>query len=175
MLVVSCGKKKVTTDPNADQAVTDTMDTATDMVDTAADTATEEDVAMDASEDEANREAAAMAQAEDDFINIDLYFDYDSSVIQDSAMGIIENKANWLLANTNVTVVIEGHCDERGTTEYNLALGDRRAARVKSTLMNLGVDSARIKTLSYGEERPIVMGHSEAAWSKNRRAHFVIK
>ena len=78
------------------------------------------------------------------------------------------------MANTNVSVIIEGHCDERGTNEYNMALGDRRASSAKSFLVDLGVESRRLTTISYGEEKPIDPAHNEAAWAKNRRAHFVI-
>jgi peptidoglycan-associated lipoprotein len=76
--------------------------------------------------------------------------------------------------NTFATVTIEGHCDERGTDEYNIALGERRANSAKRYLVNLGVDSSRLETVSYGEEKPVDSGHNEAAWKKNRRAHFVI-
>lgn len=176
MLVVSCGKKKVQTDPNADQTMTTDATATDDSMASDTNMSTEEDVAMtDASQDDATNNADAMAQAEDDFVNTDIHFDYDSSVIMDSETATLESKADWLRANSGVSIVIEGHCDERGTTEYNLALGDRRAARVKSFLVNLGIDASRIKTISYGEERPVAMGHMESAWSKNRRAHFVIK
>ncbi|GAB6095144.1 hypothetical protein JCM14469_13960 [Desulfatiferula olefinivorans] len=176
MLVVSCGKKEVQTDPAADQAVTDTTDAVEEPADAAVDTATEESLAQaQAAEEAARKEAEALAQAANDFISVDVYFDYDSSVILDSEISILESKADWLLANADATIIVEGHCDERGTTEYNLALGDRRAERAKSFLVNLGVDASRITTISYGEERPVAMGHNEAAWSKNRRAHFVIK
>ena len=77
--------------------------------------------------------------------------------------------------NPRTRVIIEGHCDERGTNEYNLALGDRRAFSAKTFLVDLGIDEARISTVSYGEERPLVRGEDEDAWAQNRRAHFVIK
>lgn len=177
MLMVSCAKKTVDTEPAEDPAATaaeDTTDTD-EAMDADTDTTTEEDMAAMAAEEQARKEAEALAQAEDDFISIDVYFDYDSSVIQDSQISVMEAKADFLRGNTDVTIIVEGHCDERGTTEYNLALGDRRAARVKSFLMDLGIDSSRIETISYGEERPKALGHNEAAWAKNRRAHFVIK
>ena len=99
-----------------------------------------------------------------------VYFDYDSSDILDSQRTTLEAKAAWMKANPNAKLTIEGHCDERGTSEYNLALGDRRAARAKSFLKKLGVSSDRMDTVSYGEEKPAVVGHTEEAWSKNRRA-----
>jgi peptidoglycan-associated lipoprotein len=177
MLVVSCGKKEVQTDPALDAAAEETVtDAVEEPADAAVDTATEEAMAQaQAAEEAARKEAEALAQAVNDFISVDVYFDYDSSVIVDSEISILESKADWLLANIDANIIIEGHCDERGTTEYNLALGDRRAERAKSFLVNLGVDPARITTISYGEERPVAMGHNETSWAKNRRAHFLIK
>ena len=83
-------------------------------------------------------------------------------------------KAEWMRENPNATVTIEGHCDERGTNEYNLALGDRRAESAKAFLTDLGIDSSRLTTISYGEERPVDPRSDEEAWAKNRRAHFVV-
>jgi peptidoglycan-associated lipoprotein len=83
-------------------------------------------------------------------------------------------KAAWLRANPNAAVTIEGHCDERGTNEYNLALGDRRADSAKSYLVDLGIAASRLTTVSYGEERPVCSQQNEECWSKNRRAHFVV-
>jgi peptidoglycan-associated lipoprotein len=80
----------------------------------------------------------------------------------------------WLKANPRAQVTVEGHCDERGTSEYNLGLGDRRAKAVREYLVAAGVDGGRIRTISYGKERPFVQGHDESAWRWNRRAHFVI-
>ena len=82
--------------------------------------------------------------------------------------------ANWLRSNAGYNLLIEGHCDERGTEQYNLALGDRRANTAKEYLMTLGIDAGRIRTVSYGEERPFDEGHDDAAWAKNRRAHLVL-
>ena len=84
-------------------------------------------------------------------------------------------KEYYMKNNTGDSVIIEGHCDERGTNEYNLALGERRAESAKKYLVNLGIDASRLETVSYGEERPVDSGSNEAAWKKNRRAHFVIK
>ena len=82
--------------------------------------------------------------------------------------------ADWLKKNGQYSLLVEGHCDERGTEQYNLALGDKRANTAKEYLMTLGVDGSRIRTVSYGEERPFDPGHDEAAWAKNRRAHLVL-
>ncbi|MCX7635802.1 MAG: peptidoglycan-associated lipoprotein Pal [Syntrophales bacterium] len=104
----------------------------------------------------------------------DIHFDFDQSTLRPDARAILKEHAAWLLKNPGVSVLIEGHCDERGTNEYNLALGDRRANETMKYLVELGVAKERIKTISYGEERPLDPGHNEAAWAKNRRAHFVI-
>ncbi|MDY0359873.1 MAG: peptidoglycan-associated lipoprotein Pal [Desulforegulaceae bacterium] len=109
------------------------------------------------------------------FSDVNIYFGFDSSEISEEARAILEEKAQWLMENKNVKITVEGHCDERGTTQYNLALGERRAESVKTYLVALGVDSSRILTISYGEERPAVNGSGDDAWSKNRRAEFVIE
>lgn len=109
------------------------------------------------------------------FVNEDIYFAFDSSALSQDAKHTLLRKEYWMKNNTGASVTIEGHCDERGTNEYNLALGERRAVSAKNYLVNLGIDKAKIDTVSYGEERPVDTGHNEAAWAKNRRAHFVIK
>lgn len=103
----------------------------------------------------------------------DIRFDYDSAALSSMAQDILRQKAEWLRNHPGVSVVIEGHCDERGTNEYNLALGDRRAESAKSFLTHLGISPSRLTTISYGEERPLDPGSNERAWRKNRRAHFV--
>jgi peptidoglycan-associated lipoprotein len=99
-----------------------------------------------------------------------VFFDYDSVVLSPEATGVLDQQAAWLQQYPNVIVTIEGHADERGTREYNLALGDRRANAVKNYLLALGVPPGRLLTISYGEERPADPGHDEAGWSQNRRA-----
>jgi len=106
------------------------------------------------------------------FINQDIFFEFDSSTLSSKAQGILKAKAEWMARNPHLNIVIEGHCDDRGTTEYNLALGERRAESVKRYLQDLGVAESRIRTISYGEERPLDPGNDEEAWAKNRRAHF---
>ncbi len=114
-------------------------------------------------------------QAEmEEFINEYIYFDYDSAALTPRAQDILRKKAAWLRKYPGKSVIIEGHCDERGTTEYNLALGDRRAEAARKFLITLGIASSRMTTISFGEERPIDPGHTESAWRKNRRAQFVI-
>jgi len=113
--------------------------------------------------------------ARERFLNEHIYFAYDSSTLTSRSQDILRQKAAWLRQNPGSSVIIEGHCDERGTTEYNLALGDRRANSVKRFLVNLGIGPSRLITVSYGEERPVDPGHSERAWALNRRAQLVIQ
>ncbi len=103
-----------------------------------------------------------------------VFFDFDKSDIRPDARETIDKLAVWLGANPSVTLTIEGHADERGTTEYNLALGERRASSVRDYLIALGVSANRLSTISYGEERPAVSGQGEWAWSQNRRGVFVV-
>jgi peptidoglycan-associated lipoprotein len=99
-----------------------------------------------------------------------VFFDYDSVVLNAEATRVLDGQAAWLKQYPDVVITIEGHADERGTREYNLALGDRRANAVRNYLMALGIDQERILTISYGEERPADPGHDESAWAQNRRA-----
>ena len=104
----------------------------------------------------------------------DINFEYDSYVISSSELPKINAVGNYLRQNGEIKVVAEGHCDERGTVEYNLALGQKRAEAVKAYLVKMGIDGGRIRTISFGAEVPVDPGHTEAAWAKNRRAHFKI-
>jgi len=103
-----------------------------------------------------------------------IYFAFDSYALTSSSRDALKRTAQWLKDNSSASVQIEGHCDERGTTEYNLALGERRANATKEYLTRLGVDNSKLSIISYGEERPLDPGHDESAWSKNRRAAFVV-
>ena len=103
-----------------------------------------------------------------------VFFDYDKSDIKAEGRQVLQRQADWLKKYGNVTVTVEGHCDERGTREYNLALGERRANAVKKMLVALGVAPNRVSTISYGKERPAVVGSNEAAWAQNRRGVTVI-
>lgn len=127
---------------------------------------------------EAKRKAeeAAMLKkaAMQKFVNEDVYFDFDDAAIRADARETLKDKVEWLKANTGESVTIEGHCDERGTEAYNLALGERRAQSIKTFLVNAGIDKSRLQTVSYGEEKPVDPGKNEAAWAKNRRGHFRI-
>lgn len=104
----------------------------------------------------------------------DAFFAYDASTLDEAAQEALRQSANWLRENAAYNLMIEGHCDERGTEQYNLALGDRRAETAAAFLAAQGVDRSRISTVSYGEERPFETGSNEAAWSQNRRAHLVL-
>ena len=103
-----------------------------------------------------------------------VFFAFDRSDISPEARQILTRQADWLRRYPNVTVTIEGHCDERGTREYNLALGERRAQAVKNVLVASGIPASRISTISYGKERPAVVGSSEEAYAQNRRAVTVV-
>ena len=105
----------------------------------------------------------------------DIYFDFDRSEIRPDARTLLENNAQWLKVNPRARVKIEGNCDERGTTEYNLALGQRRAEATKRFLAAMGVDASRLSTISYGKERPVCVEHKEDCWWKNRRSHFLME
>jgi peptidoglycan-associated lipoprotein len=105
----------------------------------------------------------------------DALFDYDKSSIRPDAKLNLDENAKWLKANPNAALTIEGHCDERGTGEYNLGLGQRRAKAAKDYLVSAGIDAKRIKIISYGKERPFLPGHDESSWKWNRRAHFVLQ
>ena len=122
----------------------------------------------------ARKEREEIAEQER-FINEHIHFEFDKSRLLPEAKEILRKNAKWLSAHPDVSVIIQGHCDERGTNEYNMALGDRRSHSTKTYLVDLGVAPERLTTITYGEERPLDPGHNEAAWAKNRRAQFVIK
>jgi len=174
---VSCAKKTVVSDATTieDQAKVEAEAAA------AAKAKSEEEAARIAQEnlndqmasEKALKEAKIMA-AKNRFENQDIHFEYDSSELSSMAKMMLKEKAAWLKTSYNVVVTIEGHCDERGTTEYNLALGERRANTAKTYLVNLGISASRLKTISYGEEQPLDSNKTESSFQKNRRAHFAI-
>jgi len=125
---------------------------------------TEEEMFLQKSLDQINREKPLGT----------VYFDYDRALIRDDARPVLEANASWLSKFRTVKILIEGHCDERGTEEYNLALGEKRAKSTQDYLLSLGVASDRIKIISYGKSQPINPGHDEAAWQMNRRAQFLV-
>jgi peptidoglycan-associated lipoprotein len=188
LFTVSCAKKVVQSEPVAEEAAAEVeVDEATLA---AQEQAAQEEAArqweMQAEEDlrqaqlaeqaakEAEMERAKLA-AMQMFINEDIYFDFDSSALGDMAKEVLSRKAEWLRMDSDASVIIEGHCDERGTSAYNIALGDRRAESAKAFLLDLGIIGDQLSTISYGEERPVDMGKNEESWAKNRRVHFVIE
>ncbi len=113
-------------------------------------------------------------EAEEELSEIDVYFDFDQATLSDMAKDKLAQKAEYLVQNPDISVVIEGHCDERGSNEYNLGLGERRAAAAKKYLVTYGVSDESIETVTYGEEKPVCFESNEDCWSRNRRAHFVV-
>jgi len=167
------GKKSVVTSDNAQQQVTAPAQTPAQTTDAAnqnnnvasSDTTNKKDSVKEQS---SLMEATATSPVSD------IHFDFDSSIIRSDARDILQTNASYLLKHRVSSVMIEGHCDERGTAEYNMALGERRAQETKKYLVNLGIKESIIKTISYGSERPLFPESNEEAWAKNRRAHFVV-
>ena len=166
LFTVSCAKKAVKEDTSLSQQAAD---------EAAAEKAKQEELARQRAIEEASLKEEAIQKAKDNFLNEDIHFEFDSAVLTPDAQEILKTKAEWLQNNPNVKSTIEGHCDERGTLEYNLALGERRASGAKSFLVDLGIPASRLTAISYGEERPVNPGQNEAAWAKNRRCHLTIK
>ena len=154
-LTVSCAQKKVTSDPQSTQPSEETAP---------ADTAPANPL-----------KPVATGDPDVDFINLDIYFEFDSADLTTEAQTLLQGKAGYLQTKSTVNVIIEGHCDERGTTEYNLALGERRARSARDFLLDLGISGSRLSFISYGEEKPADSGHNEDAWERNRRGHFELK
>jgi peptidoglycan-associated lipoprotein len=120
--------------------------------------------------------AGVRAGSVEEFIQVGdrVFFDLNKYDLKAEARGRLDKQAAWLKQYPKYAITIEGHCDERGTREYNMALGERRATATKNYLVNLGIPASRIKTISFGKERPVALGHNEAAWSQNRRAVTVL-
>jgi peptidoglycan-associated lipoprotein len=115
------------------------------------------------------------AQMREIFQNQDIHFDYDRYDLRGDAKQVLNDKAGFLQSHPDLNVIVEGHCDERGSSAYNLALGEKRAKAAAAYLAAMGIGASRMETVSYGKERPLVMGHTEEAYAANRRGHFVIK
>jgi peptidoglycan-associated lipoprotein len=174
--VSSCAKKKISSEPATTTAEEETRRRAEEEArqnELARQKALKEEDLGDESRS-GNLADQRTASAKSRFENQDIYFEFDSIRLAPDAQEILTQKADWLRANPAATVTIEGHCDNRGTNEYNLALGEGRAQSAKAFLVDLGIDSSRLNTISYGEERPLDNSQTEEAWSKNRRDHFVI-
>ena len=113
---------------------------------------------------------------EDLIVNVGdrVFFNYDSSELDTDAQELLQDQVAWLKQYSDVSIIIEGHCDERGTREYNLALGEKRAQSVKNYIINLGISADRVSTISYGKERPAVVGSNDGAWAQNRRSVTIV-
>jgi peptidoglycan-associated lipoprotein len=187
LFTTSCAKKIIKSEPTAEEgtmgAVEETAggDTGLAAQDEAArklEIQAEEDLKQTQMAEQAARdeeEKRAEIAASQVFMNEDVYFDFDSSSLEDAAKDLLSQKAEWLRMNPDASVIIEGHCDERGTNAYNIALGDRRAESTNAFLSALGIDGNQLSTISYGEERQVETGKNENAWAKNRRVHFVVE
>jgi peptidoglycan-associated lipoprotein len=119
-------------------------------------------------------EAAAREVQEAAIVSEKVHFAFDSSALSDHARQLLNSMADYLQKNQDINITVEGHCDDRGSDAYNIALGERRAESVRDFLVNQGIETSRLKTVSYGKERPIATGENETAWAQNRRAQFVV-
>ncbi|MDY6972425.1 MAG: peptidoglycan-associated lipoprotein Pal [Thermodesulfobacteriota bacterium] len=168
LLVASCAKKQVPAPEVVQPAPAEEVKMAEEMEPVEPD--------LDRKKEEAERQARLRelekARRLADFESQHIFFDFDKSDLKRKAKAILKKKANWLRNNPSRSVSIQGHCDERGTNEYNLALGERRAHAAKKFLVAMGISAERIKTISYGEERPADPGRNESAWARNRRDEF---
>lgn len=142
----------------------------------------EEPITEDEDEAAMSGDDLALAEQPEDVIYIEaepdvfenIHFEFDRYDIRPVDEMILQGIAGWLKEHDTKRVLIEGHCDERGTSEYNMALGEQRSLAARRFLVGLGIESARLSTISYGEERPLSLGSTEDAWARNRRAHFVV-
>lgn len=172
LLTASCAKKQI----QPEEAVVTGQEDEAAAARRAAEAAEQERIQQQKLAEAAKQEVLRQEQAARAAIGgDDVYFEYDSATLTSDAMALLKVKAQWMQTNPNERALIEGHCDERGSNEYNLALGDKRAESVKTFLVNLGISASRLATVSYGEEKPMDTGKTEAAYAKNRRAHFVLK
>jgi peptidoglycan-associated lipoprotein len=175
--VSGCGKKKVTTEEEMGAAV-EPEERAPQPGEPGYDKIYEESMAA---KEESLEAQAAMDKEEQEVLEgrtsaplLPVYFDFDKSNIREDQRARIEKNATYLKQNPEAKSRIEGNCDERGTSEYNMALGERRALNAKKYLMNLGIHADRMHTISYGEEKPLLRGHDEYSWAQNRRDDFVL-
>lgn len=167
LFTVSCAKKAVESEPAVTPAETPAVEDTTD-----ADA--EEKARIEAERLRAEEAERARMVARNAFTNEDIHFEFDSAALLPLAQDLLNQKAEYIMSVPGQGITIEGHCDERGTDAYNMALGERRAESAKAFLVNLGVSASQINTISYGEERPVDPGKNEEAWAKNRRAHFTL-
>ena len=139
-------------------------------------TSTSSDVSSSAETETTESASIEPGSQEDLIVNVGdrVFFNYDSSELDTDAQELLQDQVAWLKQYSDVSVIIEGHCDERGTREYNLALGEKRAQSVKNYIINLGISADRVSTISYGKERPAVVGSNDGAWAQNRRSVTIV-
>jgi peptidoglycan-associated lipoprotein len=178
-LMASCAKKKIYSDASGTQTADDAA---------RAERARQEALAKQRGFDEQRLKDQAAGRAggsggldsgqsatRGSFVSEDVYFEFDSAVLIPEARDVLKRKAEWMRNNPNVSVIVEGHTDSRGTVAYNIALGERRGESAMSFLVDLGIPASRLTSVSYGKEKPVDPGQNETAWAKNRRVHFEIK
>lgn len=177
LFLLACGKKEIKSEgltggaPGGEQVKEDDAEKAKKRARIREQELTEQQLREKAlAEEEARRRTMAA-----EFENEDVYFEFDQFVLSDSAKAVLNKKAKWLKDHPNGKALIEGHCDERGSTEYNLALGQKRAEAAMQFILALGINPSRVSTISFGKEKPADPGQNESAWAKNRRAHFILK
>jgi peptidoglycan-associated lipoprotein len=163
LLTTACAKKDLKTDAAATEETQ------------AAEQQASQSNAGDANLEEENLYGNTLEEARINFMNEDIHFEFDSYTLVPEYVTILQTKVKWLTSHSDIAMVVEGHCDDRGTEAYNLSLGERRANAVKQFLLDAGIDASRIETVSYGEEKPLDPAANEVAWAKNRRAHFLLK
>jgi peptidoglycan-associated lipoprotein len=168
ILTTACAQKKVTQTEPASQPEPQIQKKETDN--------SKEDakLAEQLLQEKLREETAKQVVEEKKFDDQDIYFAFDSSDLSDQARQILSNNAEYLLKHSGLTVTVEGHCDERGSETYNNSLGKRRAESVKNFLLDKGISTDRLVTVSYGESKPIAFGSNEASWAKNRRVQIVV-
>jgi peptidoglycan-associated lipoprotein len=165
IFTASCAQKMVQTEPvpATQQEVSRTSDKS----------AKDIEQHRQSQEEQLGAKGAAREVAGTAFVNESVHFAFDSALLSEQAQQILISKADYLRTHSEIMITVEGHCDERGTDAYNIALGERRAEAVKNFLVDLGIGTNRLNTISYGEERPITLGQNESSWAKNRRAQLV--
>jgi peptidoglycan-associated lipoprotein len=179
LLMTSCAKKQIQVSEPVQPATQEMKaEEGAAAAEEAKSTAEQEAKAREEAERQARLRELKMAQELADeirnFESENIYFAFDKSDLTDESKSTLREKANWLRANGDYSVNISGNCDERGTAEYNLALGERRAHAAKKFLMGLGISENRLATISYGEEKPVDPAHNEEAWAKNRNDQFTL-
>jgi len=177
LLIFSCSKETVLPDPDIQSPETQAVKPETIDIPEEPVTAIEEEGLQqeDTSDSDMANKEKLLELERNKFVNERIYFAFDNATLSPESQEILRRKVKWLMNNSNESISIEGYCDERGTFEYNLALGERRALNAKIFLQDMGIASERVTTVSYGEENPIVSDKNEQAWAKNRRCEFLIK